>query len=548
MAQEVAAGLGQRQILFRSLPRGVVTLWRSRDVTILVPVLGDQLSLNLSSLDGLDPASVIVLMMEVGDETTYVRHHKIKLTYILSAMRHHADALRTRGWRVDYVPLDDPDNSGSFTGEIARAIERHDPDRIIVTEAGEWRVAAMLDSWQTLFGLPVDIRADTRFLCSHGAFDRWADGRGELTMEFFYREMRRKTGLLMENGKPSGGRWNFDKDNRKPAQADLLMPRPHSFAPDDITRDVIALVEKRFPDNPGCLDNFDYAVTARDAERQAASFLANALPQFGDYEDAMLTGERFLWHSILSPYINSGLLDPLDLCRRAEAEYRAGRAPLNSVEGYIRQIIGWREYMRGIYWREGPDYVERNYLAHRRPLPAWFWTGETDMHCLAEAIGQTLATSHAHHIQRLMVIGNFALLIGADPKQVHRWYLEIYVDAYEWVELPNTLGMSQFGDGGLLGSKPYVSSGAYINRMSDYCHDCRYDVSERVGENACPFNALYWDFLARHRDKLGENRRLAMPYRKWDRFSDADQAALRTQAATFLRSIDAREVPGYEQT
>jgi deoxyribodipyrimidine photolyase-related protein len=507
-------------------------------VTTLIPVLGDQLSHRLSALDGADRATSVILMMEVADETTYVRHHKTKLAYILSAMRHHAEALRAAGWRVDYVRLDDPDNTGSFTGEVARAIQRHDPDRIVVAEAGEWRVAAMLDSWQTLFGIPVEIRPDARFLCSHREFDDWASRRSELTMEFFYREMRARTGLLMDGRKPAGGRWNFDKENRKPAQADLLMPRPLSFPPDAITREVLELVERRFPDHPGRLDLFDYAVTAEDAERQVASFFANALPQFGDFEDAMLTGERFLWHSILSPYINSGLLDPLDLCRRAEAEYRAGRAPLNSVEGYIRQIIGWREYMRGIYWREGPDYVDRNFLNHTRALPGWYWTGETDMHCLAEALGQTLATAHAHHIQRLMLTGNFALLIGANPKQVHLWYLEVYLDAYEWVELPNTLGMSQFGDGGLLGSKPYVSSGAYINRMSDYCQHCRYDVTKRVGEDACPFNALYWDFLARHRDKLGPNRRLAMPYRTWDRQSDENQAATRAQAAAFLDELD----------
>ena len=505
----------------------------------LIPVLGDQLSPGLSSLKGAAKKDSVVLMMEVSDETTYVRHHQQKIAYILSAMRHHADALREAGWTVDYVRLDDPDNAGSFTGEVARAVQRHAPDRIVVTEAGEWRVSAMLDAWETLFGLPVDVRPDTRFIASHADFETWAAKRAELTMEWFYREMRRRTGLLMEDKKPAGDRWNFDKENRKPAQADLLMPRPLSFAPDQITRDVLALVADRFADHPGTLDGFDYAVTAADAERQAATFFAHALPQFGDYEDAMLTGERFLWHSILSPYINSGLLDPLDLCRRAEAEYRAGRAPLNSVEGYVRQILGWREYMRGIYWREGPTYVDRNFLDHHRPLPAFYWTGETDMHCMAEAIGQTLATAHAHHIQRLMVTGNFALLIGADPKLVHEWYLEVYVDAYEWVELPNTLGMSQFGDGGLLGSKPYVSSGAYIDRMSDYCRHCRYDVKQRTGPDACPFNALYWDFLARHRDKLGDNRRLAMPYRTWDKQSEDARSATLTQAAAFLAALDA---------
>jgi len=511
----------------------------------LIPILGDQLSLALSSLDGADPADTVLLMMEVADETGYVRHHRKKIVYILSAMRHHAAALEKAGWTVDYVKLDDPDAADSFTGEVARAVQRHAPERIVVTEAGEWRVAAMLDSWETLFGLPVEIRADTRFVASHADFADWAKDRASLTMEFFYRVMRRRTGLLMEGDKPVGGRWNFDKENRKPAVRDLLMPRPHAFRPDEITQGVIELVAARFGNHPGALDGFDYAVTAADAERQAVAFFEHALPKFGDYEDAMLTGERFLWHSILSPYINSGLLDPLDLCRRAEAEYRAGRAPLNSVEGYIRQIIGWREFMRGIYWREGPDYVTRNFLDHHRPLPGWYWTGETDMHCLAEAIGQTLETAHAHHIQRLMVTGNFALLIGADPAAVHRWYLEVYVDAYEWVELPNTLGMSQFGDGGLVGSKPYISSGAYIDRMSDYCRHCRYDVKQRIGPDACPFNALYWDFIARHEDRLADNNRMAMPYRTWAKQSKEAQAATRRQAATFLDHLDAGGDAGY---
>ena len=513
---------------------------------LLVPILGDQLSLRISALRDADPADTVVLMVEVAEETAYVRHHKAKLAYILSAMRHHAAALARAGWRVDYVRLDDPDNSGSFTGELARAIQRHAPDRIAVTEAGEWRVAAMLDGWETLFGIPVEIRGDDRFLASHAEFGDWAGRQsGRLVMEWFYREMRVKTGLLMRGAKPAGGRWNFDKENRKPAQVDLLMPRPLRFAPDAITRDVIDLVATRFPDNPGRLDGFDWAVTREDAERQADAFFANALADFGAYEDAMLTGERHLWHSILSPYLNSGLLDPLDLCRRAEAEYRAGRAPLNSVEGYVRQIIGWREFMRGVYWREGPDYVRRNFLGHTRNLPTWYWTGETDAHCLKEAIGQTLDTAHAHHIQRLMVTGNFALLIGADPAQVHQWYLEVYVDAYEWVELPNTLGMSQFGDGGLVGTKPYVSSGAYIDRMSDYCGRCRYDVKQRVGPDACPFNALYWDFMARHEDRLRGNPRMRGPYRTWDRQPRAQQDETRAQAAAFLDTLDAGGPDGY---
>ena len=508
-------------------------------MTTLIPILGDQLSLDLSSLADADPASSILLLMEVAAETTYVRHHKRKIAYILSAMRHHAEGLRAAGWTVDYVRLDDPDNTGSFTAEIARAVARHVPDRIVVTESGEWRVAAMLDAWETLFGIPVEIRADTRFLASHAEFAAWADDRKQLRMEFFYRDMRRKTGLLMDGGKPEGGEWNYDKENRKPAERDLLMPKLPHFPPDAITQDVLAMVTERFANHVGSLDDFGIAVTREHALETQAHFLKHALPRFGDFQDAMLTGEPYLYHAHLSFYINAGLIDPLDLCRAVEAEYRVGRVPLNAAEGFIRQIIGWREYVRGIYWWSGPDYGQRNFLNAKRPLPAFYWTSETDMHCMSQAIGQTLDLAYAHHIQRLMITGNFALLIGADPDDVDRWYLEVYADAYEWVEQPNTRGMILFADGGLLGSKPYAASGAYIDRMSDYCRHCRYDVKQRIGPDACPFNALYWDFLVRNEDKLGRNQRLAMPYRNWSKMTATTQAALRAQAASFLAKLDA---------
>jgi deoxyribodipyrimidine photolyase-related protein len=508
-------------------------------VTTLIPILGDQLSFDLSSLDAADPASSVLLMMEVADETTYVRHHKAKIAFILSAMRHHAAELRQAGWTVDYVRLDDPANSSSFTGEIARAVDRHAPSAIIVTHSGEWRVQAMIETWEDRFGIPVSIRPDTRFVTPPGFFDGWASERKQLRMEFFYREIRRQTGLLMDGDKPEGGQWNFDSENRKPAKDGATPPPVPHIAPDAITQDVLALVAARFGDHPGSLDQFGFAVTAADAERLADAFIATTLAKFGDYQDAMLTDVPLLWHSLLSPYLNAGLLDPLELCRKAEAAYRQGKAPLNAVEGFIRQIIGWREYVRGIYWREGPEYAHRNALNATRALPAFYWTGKTDMHCLSQAIGQTLDMAYAHHIQRLMITGNFAMLIGADPHAVHLWYLAVYADAYEWVELPNTLGMSQFGDGGLLASKPYASSGAYIDRMSNYCGSCRYDVKERTGPKACPFNALYWDFLARNRDVLGNNQRLSMPYRNWDKMADKTKAELRAQATDFLAALDA---------
>jgi deoxyribodipyrimidine photolyase-related protein len=507
-------------------------------MTILIPVLGDQLSHDLSALAEQDKADCIILMVEVDEETAYVAHHKAKLVYILSAMRHHAEDLRASGWQVEYVRLDDPENSGSFSGELARGIERHGPVGIRVTEAGEWRVQAMLDNWADRFAVPVTILPDTRFLVSHAEFEEWAEGRKQLRMEFFYREMRRKTGLLIDGNGPEGDQWNFDTENRKPAKRDLMMPKPLHFAPDEVTCEVIDMVEARFPGNRGRTEKFGFAVSRSDALKQQRHFLEYALPQFGDYQDAMLTGEPFLWHSILSPYINSGLLDPLALCREVEARYRDDKVPLNAAEGFIRQIIGWREYVRGIYWWAGPDYVDRNELKATRNLPSFYWTGQTDMHCLSQAIGQTLEYAYAHHIQRLMITGNFALIAGVDPRQAHEWYLAVYADAYEWVELPNTLGMSQFADGGLLGSKPYAASGAYINRMSDYCGHCRYDVKQRIGPDACPFNALYWDFIARNEKKLRVNPRMAMPYRNWDRMADGDKIALRAQAQQFLERLD----------
>jgi deoxyribodipyrimidine photolyase-related protein len=506
-------------------------------MTTLIPILGDQLSAHISSLSGQDKGKCIILLVEVDEETSYVPHHKAKIAYILSAMRHHAIQLRDDGWPVDYVKLDDPENSGSFTGELARAVERHRPATIRVTEAGEWRVKAMLDSWADRFDIPVTILPDDRFLASHSEFEIWAEDRKQLRMEFFYRDMRRKSGLLMDGDKPEGGQWNFDADNRKPAKRHLTMPRPLHFQPDEITSEVIAMVEQRFPDNMGQTGKFGFAVTRADALKQQQHFLEYALPSFGDYQDAMLTGEPYLWHSILSPYINSGLLDPLEVCREVDRRYREGKVPLNAAEGFIRQIIGWREYVRGIYWLTGPDYVDRNELAATRNLPAFYWTGDTEMHCLSQAIGQTLELAYAHHIQRLMITGNFALLAGIAPKQVHEWYLAVYADAYEWVELPNTLGMSQFADGGLLGSKPYASSGAYINRMSDYCKSCRFDVKQRTGPDACPFNSLYWDFIARNEPRLRSNPRMAMPYKNWDRMAEQDKIALRAKAGQFLETL-----------
>lgn len=504
----------------------------------LIPVLGDQLTPTLSSLRDQDKENCIVLMMEVWNEATYVKHHKQKIALIFSAMRHFAEELRAEGWTVDYVELTDPDNAGSFTGEMARAIERHSPSAIRITEASEWRVQQAIEQWEDKFPCPVSILPDDRFICSNAEFNYWAEGRKQLTMELFYREMRKKTGLLMgENGKPDGGKWNYDAENREPLDGALFIPPRPRFEPDAITRAVLELVEEEFGDHFGELEPFEWPVTRADAERAADAFFAERIENFGPYQDAMVFGEDDLYHSMLSTSINCGLLDPLALCQRAEKAYREGKAPLNSVEGFIRQIIGWREYVRGFYWHFMPGLEEQNQLEADRPLPEFFWTGETDMRCLSDCIRSTHENAHAHHIQRLMVLGNFCLLAGIDPREVQDWYLAVYADAYDWVEMPNVVGMILYADGGKLATKPYAASGNYINKMSDYCRDCRYKVSQKTGEDACPFNPLYWHFMDRHRDRLSSNHRIGRIYATWDRMGDAKKRDYLESAENFLDSL-----------
>ncbi len=505
----------------------------------VVLVLGDQLAPGIAALEAADPERDVVLMAEVMEEASYVPHHRKKIAFLFSAMRHFAEELRGLGWTVDYVTLDDAENAGSLEGEVRRALERHGAAGVIATEPGEWRLQTAMEGWEDALGVPVKLLQDRRFLATKAEFADWAKGRKALRMEFFYREMRKRYGILMDGDEPAGGKWNFDHDNRKPADEDLEFPEPPTFQTDDVTREALDLVEARFPGGWGDLSPFRYAVTRADAEAAADRFLRHALPRFGDYQDAMLEGERFLYHSFLSQYLNCGLLDPLELCRRAEREWREGRAPINAVEGYIRQILGWREFVRGVYWLEGPDYVERNELGAGRPLPAFYWTGETDMACIRAVVTQTREEAYAHHIQRLMVTGTFAMLVGVEPRQVHEWYLAVYADAYEWVEAPNVIGMSQFADGGVVASKPYAASGNYIDKMSDHCSGCRYKVRDRTGEHACPFNPLYWDFMVRHRERFASNPRVARVYATWDRMKEEKRDATLRDAKSLLGRIDA---------
>ncbi len=478
-------------------------------------------------------------MAEVRDEATYVRHHKQKIALIFAAMRSFALRLEGRGVTVRYVRIDDPANTHSIVGELHRALDDQPFAAVAITECGEWRLAEALAAFAGVAGVPVDIRQDTRFICSHDRFRRWASGKSQLRMEFFYREMRKDTGILLDDGQPVGGQWNYDAENRKKLAKGTRPPGRLRITPDAVAQDAISDVARLFPDHFGDLDGFGWPTTAEQAEEVLADFLANVLPGFGDWQDAMANGEPWMWHSLISTSINLGLLDPLDVCRRAEAEYRAGRAPLNAVEGFIRQILGWREFVRGIYWLKMPEYRERNFLDADRTLPWFFWSGKTDMACVADTVATTKRNAYAHHIQRLMVTGNLAMLLGVHPDEVDDWYLVVYADAYEWVEMPNTRGMATFADGGIVGSKPYAASGAYIDRMSDYCAGCRYDVKAKAGEGACPFNRLYWGFLERNRARLRDNVRLAMPYRTLENFGPEKRKALLAEADATREALGA---------
>ncbi|AEV39024.1 deoxyribodipyrimidine photolyase-related protein [Pseudovibrio sp. FO-BEG1] len=502
-------------------------------------VLGDQLSLSLSSLRDAEPGVDVILMAEVREEATYVRHHKKKIAFLFSAMRHFAEELKSLGHRVVYRRYDCAENTGSLFGEVLRLTKEEAVSGVIVTKPGEYRLLHDMKSWQERLGVPVELREDDRFLCSSDEFQRWASGRKNLRLEYFYRDMRRQHAVLMEGDKPLGGQWNFDHDNRKSAPDALEVPAPFAAEPDEVTTEVLALVDEAFPDHFGDLQPFFFAVSREDALKVLDQFVAERLGKFGDYQDAMVQGEPWMFHSHISFYLNCGLLLPMECVRAAERAYFEGRAPLNSVEGFIRQIVGWREFIRGIYWLNMPEYAELNFFDASRNLPEFYWSGETQMNCLRQCIAETKSNAYAHHIQRLMVIGNFSLLAGLTPKQVSGWYLAVYADAYEWVELPNVSGMILFADGGIFASKPYAASGAYINRMSNYCQHCCYSVSAKTGEKACPFNYLYWNFLEKNQEKLRGNPRVSMIYRSWDKMSDAKRDQIKQDSQRFFAELDA---------
>ncbi len=501
-------------------------------------ILGDQLNPEHSWFASTHD-DVVYLFMEVRQETDYVLHHAQKIIAIFAGMRDFAEQLRVAGHRVDYLAIDDPDNLPSLTNNLDRLFIKHDAHAFEYQAPDEWRLDAQLAAYVAGLKLPARMSDTEHFYTSRTEAAEIFKSRKQWLMEHFYRQMRVKHDVLMSGPRaPVGAKWNFDEDNRKtwngaPREpTDTRTFHDHSALWETIVASGVASFGKPAADHIG------WPLNRSEALHQLDDFIDAALPHFGDFQDAMSTKATRLFHSLLSFALNTKMLNPREVVTRAETAYREGHAPLAAVEGFIRQILGWREYVRGVYWAHMPGYDQQNVFGHDSPLPSWFWDGNTKMRCLAHAIGNSLEHAHAHHIQRLMIIGNFSLLAGLDPVAVHRWYLGVYIDAFEWVELPNTLGMSQFADGGAMATKPYVSSAAYINRMSDYCKGCHYDKKLREGDKACPFNALYWDFFARNRTSLRGNHRLGMVYRQLEKMDPEVLTALRIKANVSRRALD----------
>ena len=520
---------------------------RGKAPTIAV-ILGDQLDANSAALKELDKDQDAVVMMEVDEEAALGPSHRQRTAVFFSAMRHFALELREKGYRVRYTTVDNRSNTHTLTSEVERAAKALHAERIVLVQPGDWRVLKAAEQWQHRTGCEADILDDTHFTCTLEDFNDWAEVRKDLTMEYFYRERRRALNILVdEDGKPEGGDWNYDKENRQTFGKDgPNAPPPMRFRPDGITKEVVELVNGRYPDAPGKLDTLDWPVTHAEARRLLKDFVEHRLRDFGPFEDAMWTGQYWLFHSHLSVALNLKLLDPRDCIDAAVEAYKKNRAPINSVEGFIRQIIGWREYIRGVYWREGPGYRDRNFLGQFGNLPEFYWTGDTDMRCLKECITPVLDHAWNHHIPRLMVTGNFALIAGIEPRQVGDWYFGMYADAIDWVTTPNTIGMAMYADGTedrgpVVATKPYAGSANYINKMSNFCKKCSYDHKARTGETdkgpACPFNTFYWDFLIRNEYRFENNNRMVMMMKNVDRLSKEEKISIRVSATSLRKKM-----------
>ena len=506
-------------------------------------ILGDQLdreSLLFDGIDGeIDLENDCFWMAEVKQEATHVWSHKQRIALFLSAMRHFAEELKVKGYLLKYLALNDH-KFDSLSEALVDTITLEKPEEVWCVRPGDYRVSKSLVDTCKRLKVPYKQLNDQHFLSTPKAFKTWAGDKKQLRLEYWYRELRKKYNVLMEDEKtPLGGKWNYDQSNRKSYKKEgpQDIPQPISWEIDEITQDVIDMINTEYSDHPGKLDTLYWPVTPEQAEQALQHFFDECLENFGDYQDAMWTDEPFLNHSLISSALNLKLLHPLKVIQTAEVYHREKGAPLEAVEGFIRQILGWREYVRGLYWMYMPDWVEMNALDAKQDLPDFFWTAKTDMTCLRQTIQQTLDYGYAHHIQRLMVTGLFSLLYGVNPKQIHEWYLAVYVDAVEWVELPNTIGMSQYADNGIMASKPYAASGNYINKMSNYCKHCKYKPTNAVGEDACPITTLFWDFLNTHNDSFSNNPRMGFMLKNLQRKSDEEIQAITLQANVFRESI-----------
>lgn len=507
------------------------------DLRNLVIVLGDQLDRQSSALDDFDPNTDRLWMAEAPSELAPVPSHKARIGLLLTAMRHYREDMEQRGFHVIYRALGEHEFD-TLQDALVHDLNALRPRGIVLTQPGDQRALQQIEHASATVGVPVQLRPDRHFLCSLDDFQQWADGRNRLRLEFFYREQRIRTGILMDGDLPMGGTWNFAAAQRAECDSPTDEPAPPTgFTPDAMTWGALARVKRHFADHPGTLDHFDWPVTPEQAEQALRDFVDQRLPEFARFQDTLRSGKPFLYHSRLSAALNLKLISPRRVIDAALAALDSGHAPLVSVEGFVRQILGWREFVRGVYWRYMPDYQHANALGANRPLPDWYWTGETDMACLRDTIQQTLAYGYANPMQRLMITGMFALLLGVHPYRVHEWYLGAYVDAIESIELPNAMSMSQYADGGRLATRPFIAPGRGVQRLSNYCGHCRYQPEQAVGEHACPFTTLYWDFLARHRARFAGHPHAAPQWRALEEFDDDTLNRIRRQAAELKEEL-----------
>jgi len=503
----------------------------------LVLVLGDQLKADSSAFNHFDVSKDEVIMIESEFEANYVWTHKAKIAIFLSAMRHFAEVLKKKKYTLTYVR----ESKLSIASVLREHIQKNNFTHLVCVEPGEWRLRKELQDLANELEIYLTIEADDHFYCGLDEFKEWVGDKKEIRLEYFYRYLRKKHKVLIQaSGEPEGDQWNFDEQNRKPypKKGPGQITEPMWFKPDAISKEVMAYVESAYPKHPGELENFAWAVTREQALLALSHFIEYRLPLFGAHQDAMWTDTPFGWHSILSTSLNLKLIDPKEVVDAAVQAYEKKQVSLNAVEGFVRQILGWREFIRGMYYLDMPKMAEDNFYQHQRQLPNWYWTGNTKMACMKDAIGQTLKHGYAHHIQRLMVTGNFALLAELLPQQVCEWYLAIYVDAIEWVELPNTAGMALFANGGRFTSKPYVASGAYIKRMSNYCESCSYQSSKRYGPDACPMTTLYWNFLINHRAEFEKNPRTRLMTANLQKIEAEEQLLIAQHAQTLLNNLE----------